>query len=137
MLSRVGAQVKLVPGTTSDALDQFRSGRRDAIQLTMSGTVDPSLLLTGFYTGGLNLAPESQRAQIASLAERGLDPRFGAEDRAKIYREIFKIAVEQVWTVPICFPIQLWAYKSNVANVDTAPWHFAGAPDFRYVGVTK
>jgi peptide/nickel transport system substrate-binding protein len=137
MLTKVGIDAKLVPMPQQDGFTAFRNGQLDAFQYVVPATVDPSIMVNSLLTGGYNLAPADVKDKILDMAKLGTDPSQSTEQRASTYRELFKMAAENVWLYPICASKAVWAHKKNVVGVDKAGWYFASLPDFRSIYVSK
>lgn len=137
MLSKVGISAKLVPMPQQDGLTAFRNGQADALEYVTIATVDPSQQISTIYTGGYNIAPADVKAQVEQMAAKATDPAKTPEERAAIYRDIFKMSAEGVWIYPICASKHVWAHKKNIVGVEDARGFFAGLPDFRSIAVTK
>jgi peptide/nickel transport system substrate-binding protein len=137
MLSKVGIDAKLVPMPQQDGLTAVRNGQSDSFVYVIVGTVDPSMMVDALFTGGYNLAPADEKVKIAELAGHAVDPKQSIEQRAAIYRDIFKIGAENAWYFPICASKAVWAHKKTISGVEDAWWYFASLPDFRNIAVEK
>ena len=137
MLAKVGINAKLVPMPQQDGLTAVRNGQSDSFVYVIVGTVDPSMMVDALFTGGYNLAPADAKAKIAVMADQAVNPKQTPEQRAAIYRDIFKLGAENAWYFPICASKVVWAHKKNISGVEDAWWYFASLPDFRGIAVNK
>jgi len=137
MLTKVGIDAKLVPMPQQDGLTAVRNGQVDSFVYVTVATVDPSMMVDALFTSGYSLAPGDAKAKIAEMAKLATDPKQTNEQRAEIYREIFKMGAEGAWYFPICASKVVWAHKKNITGVEDAWWYFASLPDFRGIAVTK
>lgn len=137
MLGKVGIEGRLVPMPQQDGLTAFRNGQADTLQYVTIATVDPGMTISSVYTGGYNIAPADAKAKVAEMAAQATDPKQTTEQRAALYRDIFRMSAEGVWIYPICASKHVWAHKNNLVGVEDAWGFFAGLPDFRNIYVSK
>ncbi|MFI0842902.1 ABC transporter substrate-binding protein [Mesorhizobium sp. IMUNJ 23232] len=137
MLAKVGIDAKLTPMPQADAFNAFREGQVDSFQYVIPATVDPSIIVNSLLTGGYALAPAGVKDKILEMAKLGTDPSQSNEQRAGTYRELFKLAAEDVWLFPICASKAVWAHKKTLVGVEDARWYFASLPDFRGIAVAR
>src|SRR5439155_410674 len=89
-LAQAGIRAKLVPTTQADLGPQFRAGSIDIMAAATGVQPDPSGMLGVYFLGGDKLVPDADAASFKALADKALDPRLTAANRAAAYKPVWK-----------------------------------------------
>jgi peptide/nickel transport system substrate-binding protein len=136
LLKEIGIDMKLTPLPAGDR--SFIDGNVDAQYGTLTSPPDPSAALTATYlpVSLLRLMPDPTGSFTAAAA-KAADPSLSQDERAPLYKDIWKTIMDTSVVVPICTGSQAWVHTGQVGNLDKLIGTQSGALDLRYLYVKE
>lgn len=80
--------------------------------------------------------PSGVPPEFQELAQRANDGRLGDDERAELYQQISRTAVEEAWILPVDWVPNMFLARSNITGIDRQPLAALTIPDPRYMAVT-
>ncbi|WP_029136408.1 ABC transporter substrate-binding protein [Nakamurella lactea] len=135
-LTKVGIQATLNPVPNSENEPRFIAGDFELMVATSwSPKIDPAQTVDTYLLDTYKLA--SDPSLIKADAAKAADPTLSQEQRAPLYQNIWKTALEQNWYIPLCNQTSATIYNDKVLNAEAIPWANIGIWDLRNIAVKK
>lgn len=138
-LAAVGIDATLNPVPVTESNARYQSGDFESlVTASFAPQADPAATVDLYLEGGFKLArTEADRTRVEELTRGGQDPMRSQEERAEIYRNVWRETLDQAWFVPVCNITTGIVHDPLVLNTDNIPWASQGLQDLRYVAVSK
>lgn len=138
-LTEAGINAELSPVPVSEGTARYIAGDLQSfVHAAVAPHADPSGTVNSYITSSYKMAalPE-QLAEVSPLADRASNPLLSQEERAELYQQIWKTALDGAWYVPICSIEAMYVHSDKLMNSENIPWGNAGIQDFRFLELAK
>lgn len=134
-LSDVGIDAQLNPVPVTESNTRYMAGDFESlVTASFAPQPDPAATVDLYLTGGFQLArTQTEKDRVNEITVDGLSPTLGLQERAAVYQEVWEIALNEAWFVPVCNITAGIVHTPDVGNVDNLPWASQGLQDLRYV----
>lgn len=135
-LTKVGIQATLNPVPNTENEPRFIAGDFEMMVATSwSPKIDPAQTVDTYLLETYKLATDP--SLIKDKAAKAADPTLSQEERAPLYQDIWKTALEQNWYIPLCNQTSATISNDKVLGADTVPWANIGIWDLRGIAMKK
>lgn len=135
-LQAAGIDATLNPVPNTENEPRFIAGDFEMMVATSwSPKVDPAATVKTYLLGTYKLATDP--TLIEAKAAEAANAALPMVQRAPLYQDIWKTALEQVWFVPLCNQSLANVAKENVVGIDNIPMSDIGIWDLRNVAIRK
>lgn len=135
-LTAAGIDATLNPVPNTENEPRFIAGDFEMMVATSwSPKVDPAATVNTYLLGTYKLAADP--SLVEAKAAKAANPTLPMDQRAPLYQDIWKTALEQVWYLPLCNQTNANVAKDKIVGSDNIPMSNIGIWDLRNIAVRK